>query len=142
MIYTDWTTLVHSLGGVATTWPFSDDGHMGEPAARFSVAQYTTVFNAGHLPTGSGTRTNNTGQWVYVLGEAMTGNRQVVETSPHTMTAAERLANATFAHLDDAADAAGLPSLDNIENTIKDIGKTVLVGVAVTLLVSHFVRKI
>jgi hypothetical protein len=71
--YRDWVSEVQALGGVATAWPFPG-GQYGQLAARFDVATYVDVFNAGLLPTGAGTQTTSNGQWAYVLATAITQN--------------------------------------------------------------------
>jgi hypothetical protein len=115
--FTDWRDDVHALGGVAVTWPFQGSDY-GRPAAKFAGGAYVAAFNGGLLPTGAGTQASADGRTFYVLAEAMTGSDAVDASAPHTMTTWERAKNAAFVTGDEAADAAGLPSLDSIEQTI------------------------
>jgi hypothetical protein len=125
MQYTDWYNSVKAMNGRVTTWPFQDD-YNGQPAAYFSNAVYVQNFNAGLLPTGVGTQSDNAGQGVYVLGTAMAGN-DVLAGAPATMTTAQQVENAVFTAGDTAAAAAGLPSLSSIESFLTGLGKSALI---------------
>lgn len=128
--FTTWTTAVYRMGGVPTTWPpQAGQGHVGEPAAQFSPDAYVAAYNAGELPSGAGTW-QSAGGTIYVLGQAMTGGTNVVVTSPHTMTLAERTLNAAFVAGDQAAGAIGLPSLASIQKSLT-VTLAYVVGAAV-----------
>lgn len=134
--FATWAANVYQMGGVPVTWPpQAADGHAGEPAAKFAPDAYVAAYNNGQLPSGAGTF-QSAGGTIYVLATAMTGGTTVVSTSPHTMTLAERAANAAFTAAGQTADKLGLPSLGNIEQGLMKtlaIGLAVLVGGALLL---------
>lgn len=138
----EWQAAARAMGGVATTWPFVDDGHAGEPAARFDLSTYTLAYNTGGLPSGDGTRVSSSGQSIYVLGQAMTGGTNVVATSPHVMTFAERAANNAFLALDHTAGALGLPSLPDVHDWLTGVGKEVAWAAGLAVLAYVVVKRV
>lgn len=142
MDYTSWVNLVHSLGGVATVWPFAPDVYVGnvqgQPAARFDNATYAAEFNAGALPAGVGTQAAPNGQYVYVLGSTMGGATVPAGAPPNSLTLAQQIENEAFVAGDEAASAAGLPSLAAIEAAAKKYALLAGVGVLVLLVADHY----
>ena len=140
MDFATWAAQVKADGGVATVLPPSVpdplQAYVGQPAARYSNALYATLFNAGQIDPSTPQVAAVNGAYVYVLAPF-----DVATSAPHTMTLAERAENAVFTAGDAAANAAGLPSLADISDFLKDMGKQVVVGVGVTLAIAYFLRR-
>jgi hypothetical protein len=140
MDYASWTAEVQRDGGTATVLPSNVPGalqtYAGLPAARYSNALYTSLFNAGQIDPGAPQVASNSGQYVYVVAPS-----DVIATAPQTMTAVQRAENAIFTGGDIAAGAVGLPSLTGIESFLKDTGKQILIGVGVTLAAAYLLRR-
>lgn len=133
--YSDWASYVQSIGGVATTWPFSSGmygKYYGLSASRFSASDYTMGANSGQIDATAPTQTTADSSYVYVLA-----SDAVQKASPRTMTLWQRIQNATFTGGDKVAGAVGLPSLDAIQNALKSglglLAVAAIVGGAVLL---------
>lgn len=77
-----WTVTVQQLGGQAVTWPFGWEGdnngpYIGAPAARFDIATFTNLVNAGTIGANDPSGITNNGQYAYVLAPS-----SVVNTAP------------------------------------------------------------
>jgi hypothetical protein len=126
--FTSWVDQAHSLGGVATVWPFSTGpyaSNYGQPAARFPADVFASLADAGTLPMTDGVQFNNPGTWVYVLATSMTGSSAVND-------AATQLVDPTQAELEQACAANGDCPTD-WQGLLKElvIGTGVLVGAIV-----------
>lgn len=124
MNYASWVVAIKDAGGVPTTWPYSDKGKYGQPAARFTADLYAQAQLGGVLSGHETTEATANGDYIYVLFSDVTGQ-------PHTMTAFEALENNVFTTGDETADALGLPSLGGIEDALHVamwIGGIVIVG--------------
>jgi hypothetical protein len=140
MDFATWAALIKQEGGTATVLPdnvpSSLQRYAGQPAARYSNALYTSLFNAGQIDPNAPQVASNSGQYVYVVAPP-----DVVAAAPPTMTTLQRAENAIFTAGDVAAGAVGMPSLEGIQNFLKDTGKQILIGVGVALGVAYLVRR-
>lgn len=141
MDYASWLAQVQAQGGQAVTLPTNVpaalQAYVGQPAARYSNAQYAALWNAGRIDPNAPQVAANSGAYVYVLApsSAWTG-------APHTMTTGETITNAVFSAGDDAADAVGLGgTLSGITNFLHDVGYQVAVGLAVTAAVAYLLKR-
>lgn len=138
--YTDWAVAVKQSGGAVSSWPFNTGlyGNLfGRPAARFTKDQYVAASRMKLLDFSLPQQANPTNTLFFVLAPA------AVAASPqaHTMTTAERIANAAFTTGDKAADALGLPSLAGIENFLKSLGKDAVVIGGVIVLAWYLLNR-
>jgi hypothetical protein len=143
--FTTWTTQVYRIGGVPTTWPPQfQDGHAGEPAARFTQTTFAAALDAGvpGLEDPATTRVSSSGESIYVLATAMTGGTNVVATSPHIATLAERAANAAFTAMGEAADTLHLPSTADLEDFLTKAGRDILIAGAAAVVLSIIVKRV
>ena len=110
--------------------------YVGQAAAVFDNVTYVELANSGRIDMSRPQVASNNGQVVFVLAPV-----GAIASQPPTMTLGQRAANAIFTAGDIAADAVGLPSLNKIEDTLKDIGKEIVIGAAVAvgvgLLLKH-----
>jgi len=141
MDYASWLAQVQAQGGAAVTLPSNVpaalQAYVGEPAARYSNAQYAALWNAGRIDYNAPQVAANNGQYIYVVAPA-----SVWAGAPHTMTTGEQLTNAAFTAGDDAADAVGLGgTLAGIQNFLHDVGYQVAVGLAVTVAVAYLLKR-
>ena len=136
MDYATWVAQIQAEGGTATALPFDlPFAPKGVVAARYPVVLYVQLFNAGQIDPNAPQATTANGQYVYVAAPADLTN------VPATMTLLQRIENTVFTEGDAAAGAVGLPSLDSIQNFLKDTGKQILIGVGVTLAVAYLIRR-
>jgi hypothetical protein len=137
MTFAEWTAEVRRDGGTATTVPSNVppdfQQYAGYPAARYSNALYVTLVNAGQVDPGAPSVASNAGTYVYVVAP-----QDVWSTAPHTMTTGEQIANAVFSSGDAAANAVGLGGLGDF---LRDTGKQILIGVAVTVAVAYALKR-
>ncbi len=120
--YTSWVSVVKSAGGSAVTWPFSSGLYArfyGRPAAQFTASGYARAANAGYISSVAIAQATANNQYVYVLAPD-----EVAADAPKTMNLAQRAANAIFTTGDRAADYAGLPSLNSVQEALKSTGKS------------------
>lgn len=141
MDYAAWLANIQGQGGVAVTVPANVpsalQAYVGQPAARYTNAQYAALWNAGRIDPNAPQVAANNGQYVYVVApaSAWTG-------APHTMTTGERVANAVYSAGDEAADAVGLGgTLEGIQNFLHDVGYQVAVGLAVTVALALLLKR-
>lgn len=127
--FTRWVDAVKRLGGAAVAWPLKDK-NAGKPAARFPVAKYVQLFNAKKINATAPQVVKGAYAWVLAPADA-------VAAAPHTMTTLERLENAAFTKGDEAADAAHLPSLKDLQKYLI-IGA---VGLGAVLVIPALVRR-
>lgn len=64
--YTAWTMGIKNLGGVVTVWPFND-ANKGKPAAKFDIATYVSIFNAGRVSPQDVQQATSNNQYAYIL---------------------------------------------------------------------------
>lgn len=72
--FAQWAASVEQLGGVPTNWPFQSGlygRYYGQPAARFDVATYANVANAGGIDMNAPQQTTANNQYVYVLANGI-----------------------------------------------------------------------
>jgi hypothetical protein len=133
MSYADWVAWVQQIGGTATTWPFAD-GNSGQPAARFTAAQYAALAGMSLTdPTGSiqfavpvtedpsnGIEANTAGSLVYVLASTMTGDNSVAAdlqstgATIATMATPSEIASGSAVSLIGQATGGVIPSLPSV----------------------------
>jgi len=114
--FRNWVMATESAGGVAVVWPFQNGlygQYFGQPAARFAAAAYASAGNSGGFDVSAPQQGTANNQWFYVLAPAA-----AIADAPHTMTLAERVANAVYTTGDRVADTLGLPSLAGLEETL------------------------
>lgn len=133
--YSIWTDDVKTHGGAVVHWPFSTGiyaQHYGKPAAQFTTEKYVAATKVGDIAASvdSPTQTNPSSTYVYVLAPA-----SALANAPKTMTLAERFQNAFFATGDKVADAAGLPSLSEIETFLHRAGWVLVIALVCGLLI-------
>ena len=124
--YARWAASVEQLGGVATNWPFGTGlyaKYYGQPAARFDVATYATLYNAGRIDANAPQQTNGASTYAYVLASGV------------VQQAAKSLSVPTQAEIDAGASAwmndHGVSFFDpNKPGGIFDIAKYALYAVA------------
>lgn len=150
-VYAQWTDAVKALlidrwgddwrvhgGPSVIPWnvPPLMQQYIGKPAAMFDNQTYVELANGGAIDMNRPQVASNNGKVVFVLAPPA-----VIAAAPPTMTAAQAAANAIFTYGDMAADAAGLPSLNSIENALKGVGREILVGIGVTLAVAYLLKR-
>lgn len=150
-VYAQWTEAVKALlidrwgddwrvhgGPSVIPWnvPPLMQAYIGKPAAMFDNVTYTELANSGMIDMKRPQVASNNGRVVFVLAPPA-----VIAAAPQTMTPVQAAANAIFTAGDIAADAAGLPSLADVSDSLKDIGRQVLIGVGVALGVAFVISR-
>ena len=124
--YTSWAAAVKAVGGVPTVWPFKTGlykGAYGEPAARFSQADFVIAYSGNKIDTTAPSQSTDNGAYVYVLAPTAVAN-----VAPMQMGTWQRIENSVFTTLDRTATSLGLPSLAGIQGFI--VGALTLVAIA------------
>lgn len=142
--FSDWSASIRALvpnplNGGPTTWPFKAGiygKYFGRPAARFDIATYVRLGNTGKIARTGVQQITDSGQWAYVLAPDAAAS-----AAPHVMTTTERLTTEALVRGDQVADALHLPSLADLENALKSIGRDALIVLAVGGVAWYLVRR-
>jgi hypothetical protein len=137
------TTVTRVPSNVSAAKPY-----VGAVAVYYANADYVYLSNAGMIDLSLPEFSAPSGAGVFVVAPSAVQQSPEVNWSPspygtvtQTPSMLDRLENTVFTAGDQAANAVGLPSLDDFENFLKDTGKQILIGVVVTAGVAYLIRR-